>query len=106
MDQSRIQALINESQSGNSNAFALLVEEFQFLVFRLAFRLLCNKDDRKDIVQETFVKVWLSFTNTIVVTLSLPGYINSQQPLLRSIAISTTYPGGKEIFPGDERASS
>ncbi len=33
---------------------------FQPLVFRLAFRLLCDEDEARDITQETFVKVWLS----------------------------------------------
>lgn len=60
MEQDQIQALINQSRQNDVNAFALLVTEYQSLVFRLAFRLLCDEDDAKDIVQETFVKVWLS----------------------------------------------
>lgn len=28
------------------------------MVYTLAFRLLCNDEDAKDIVQETFIKVW------------------------------------------------
>lgn len=60
MDQEKIQQLIHRSQQEDATAFSLLVSEFQPLVFRLAFRLMCHEDEAKDMVQETFVKVWLS----------------------------------------------
>ncbi|MDL2212884.1 sigma-70 family RNA polymerase sigma factor [Bacteroides sp. OttesenSCG-928-E20] len=60
MKQSRIQTLITQSRQGNTQAFATLVEEYQPLVFRLAFRLLCDEDEARDVVQDTFIKVWLS----------------------------------------------
>ena len=60
MEQERIQVLVDKSRQEDTAAFALLVSEFQPLVFRLAFRLLCNEDEARDMVQETFVKVWLS----------------------------------------------
>jgi RNA polymerase sigma-70 factor (ECF subfamily) len=59
MNPNDIQELINRSQYGDNKSFGLLVSEFQALVFRLAFRLLGNEDDAKDMVQEVFVKVWL-----------------------------------------------
>ncbi len=60
MEQSQTEKLIIQSQQGDARAFARLVAEHQSLVFRLAFRLLCNEDEARDMVQETFVKVWLS----------------------------------------------
>lgn len=60
MNQDQILALIDKSRQHDTTAFALLVCEYQALVFRLAFRLLCNEDEAKDMVQDTFVKVWLS----------------------------------------------
>ena len=60
MDQKKIQELISRSQQEDAAAFSLLVSTFQPLVFRLAFRLLCDEDEAKDMVQETFVKVWLA----------------------------------------------
>lgn len=60
MNQEKVQELVNRSQQEDRTAFALLVSEYQSLVFGLAFRLLCNEDEAKDITQETFVKVWLS----------------------------------------------
>lgn len=60
MEQEKIHELVNKSRQGEMSAFALLVTEFQPLVFRIAFRLLCNEDEAKDMVQDTFVKVWLA----------------------------------------------
>ena len=60
MNQEKIQELVYLSQLNDKIAFALVVAEFQPLVFRLAFRLLCDEDEARDITQETFVKVWLS----------------------------------------------
>ncbi|WP_291528397.1 RNA polymerase sigma factor [Bacteroides sp. UBA939] len=60
MNQEKIQELISRSRKEDMKAFSLLLSEFQPLVFRLAFRLLCDEDEAKDIVQETFVKVWLA----------------------------------------------
>lgn len=60
MNQEKIQQLIHRCRQEDATAFSLLVSEFQPLVFRLAFRLLCHEDEAKDMVQETFVKVWLA----------------------------------------------
>ena len=60
MLQEQIKVLIERSRSGDKKAFEKLVIEFQTTVFRLAFRILCNEDEAKDIVQETFIKVWLN----------------------------------------------
>ena len=51
MNQEKIQELVSRSQQDDKRAFALLVSEFQPLVFRLAFRLLCDEED---------ARVWLS----------------------------------------------
>ena len=47
MEQERIQVLVDKSRQEDTAAFALLVSEFQPLVFRLAFRLLCNEDEAR-----------------------------------------------------------
>lgn len=47
MDQKKIQELISRSQQEDAVAFSLLVSTFQPLVFRLAFRLLCDEDEAK-----------------------------------------------------------
>jgi RNA polymerase sigma-70 factor, ECF subfamily len=44
----------------NEAAFRQLVEHCQSRVYATAFRILCNEDDAKDIVQETFLRIWLN----------------------------------------------
>lgn len=60
IDQDKIQQLIDKSKRNDKFAFGQLVLEYQELVFRLAFRLLCHEDEARDMVQEVFVKVWQS----------------------------------------------
>lgn len=60
INQEQIQELIDRSKQNDTIAFGQLVSEFQTMVFRLAFRLLCDENETKDMVQETFVKVWIS----------------------------------------------
>ena len=60
MNEEEIQVLIDKSKKQDMTAFALLVTEYRQLVFRLAFRLLCNEEEASDMVQETFIKVWLN----------------------------------------------
>lgn len=52
--------LIDRSKQHDENAFRRLVEGHQNLVYALAFRLLCNEEEARDAVQETFIKVWLN----------------------------------------------
>jgi RNA polymerase sigma-70 factor (ECF subfamily) len=59
MEQDKIREWIARSKQGDTKAFEMLVIMFQTLVFQLSYRLLCNYDDAKDMVQEVFIKVWL-----------------------------------------------
>jgi RNA polymerase sigma factor, sigma-70 family len=43
---------------GDTKAFGFIVEEYRQLVYVLAFRLLCDEEDARDITQEIFIKVW------------------------------------------------
>jgi RNA polymerase sigma-70 factor (ECF subfamily) len=43
---------------GDGEAFRLLVERHQSYGYALAYRLLWNEEDARDIVQEAFVRVW------------------------------------------------
>lgn len=40
------------------NAFNLLIRHYQSYAFAIAFRLLCNEQDAKDVVQESFIRIW------------------------------------------------
>ena len=58
MKEEDAEQLINRSRQGDKKSFELLIVAYQSMVYRLAFRLLCDEDDAKDIVQETFIKIW------------------------------------------------
>lgn len=58
MEQSSLIRLIEASRNNDATAFRRLVEAHQAMIFRLAFRLLGNEESAKDVVQETFIRVW------------------------------------------------
>lgn len=55
-----IRTSIADCKNGNTEAFGFVVEKLRQPLFRLAFRLLCDEEDAKDAVQDTFVKAWLA----------------------------------------------
>ncbi len=55
-----LDTLIAKSRGGDRDAFGAVVVRFRQMVFRLAFRLLCDEEEAKDAVQDTFVKAWVS----------------------------------------------
>jgi len=50
--------ILHQCRNKDEQAFKVLVEKFQSYAFNLAFRLVLNEDDAKDIVQESFIRVW------------------------------------------------
>ena len=58
MEQQHVNKLISRSKQDDLEAFRKLVEGHQSFVYSLSFRLLCNEDDARDAVQETFIRVW------------------------------------------------
>ena len=50
--------LLARSREGDQGAFSDLVERFQGYAFRLAFRLLADEDEARDVTQEAFIRVW------------------------------------------------
>lgn len=59
MDNQEIQHLVSQAMEGDKKAFSTLVEYFQPKIFGVSFRMLCNEDDAKDAVQDTFIKAWI-----------------------------------------------
>lgn len=58
-----IKRIIRKIQKGDQSAFKQLVEHFQEYAFKLAFRIVCNEDDARDVVQDSFIKVWRTIKN-------------------------------------------
>ena len=52
------EALILRSKQGDRDAFRELVDAHQQYAFALAFRVLCDEDDARDVVQESFISIW------------------------------------------------
>ncbi len=57
MDQEETdEALVARGRDGDAASFAILVSRYERPVFNLAFRMLGNRDDARDVVQTTFLK--------------------------------------------------
>ena len=54
------QEILHRCRQGDKEAFRTVVQTYQRMIFALAARLLCNEEDAKDVVQETFIKVWVN----------------------------------------------
>lgn len=52
--------LIRQTLAGEKDAFRLLVEQYEKRVFAMAFQIVKSREDAEDIVQESFVKAYLS----------------------------------------------
>ena len=57
------QHLIQRAQTGDQEAFAVLVTEHQRYVYNLALRVLKNEEEALDLTQETFVRAWTALPN-------------------------------------------
>ena len=54
------QQIIAQCQEGDKAAFRWVVQTYQRMVFSLALKMMADEEDAKDVVQETFIKAWLS----------------------------------------------
>ena len=50
--------IIQQCRDGTKEAFRWLVQQHQQLVFSLALKMLADEEEAKDVVQETFIRVW------------------------------------------------
>jgi RNA polymerase sigma factor (sigma-70 family) len=50
--------IIDQVRAGNKMAFAQLVDRYNAMAFTLAFRIVGNREDAEEIVQDGFVKVY------------------------------------------------
>ena len=50
--------ILIKCREGDKEAFRQVVRQYQRMVFSLALKMLCNEEEAKDTVQDTFVRVW------------------------------------------------
>ena len=50
--------ILIKCRAGDKEAFRQVVRQYQRMVFSLALKMLCNEEEAKDTVQDTFVRVW------------------------------------------------
>ncbi len=60
MEKSHLNELIERSKRNDEKAFRLIVEGYQSMIYSLVMRILCNEDEAKDTVQDTFIRAWLN----------------------------------------------
>jgi RNA polymerase sigma-70 factor (ECF subfamily) len=58
MEQNELNTVIEQCRHRNQDSFATIVREYQNMAFSLCLKMLCNEDDAKDAVQNTFVAIW------------------------------------------------
>ena len=63
MNSFKEQYYITKILEGDSNAFAVLVDQYKDLVFSLSLKMLKNKEEAEEAAQDTFVKVFKSLNN-------------------------------------------
>lgn len=56
--QSVLQKIIQQIKKGDKAAFRQLVEHYQQAAFNLAFRMLGDDDEARDVVQDSFIRIW------------------------------------------------
>jgi RNA polymerase sigma-70 factor, ECF subfamily len=50
--------VISNAENGDMSAFQSIVKNYQHYAYTVAFRVLTNDDDAKDVVQECFIRIW------------------------------------------------
>lgn len=51
---------IKKAVDGDLSAFETILKNHQYYAYTVAFRVLTNDDDAKDVVQECFIRIWKS----------------------------------------------
>lgn len=58
MEEPEIKALVLSAQKGSESAFDDLVKLYYDKVYRLAWNIVKNQEDAKEVAQQTWVKIW------------------------------------------------
>jgi len=53
-----LQEIIERVKKGDQAVFRKIVEEYRQQAFSLAFRIVCDEEEARDVVQDSFIKIW------------------------------------------------
>jgi RNA polymerase sigma-70 factor (ECF subfamily) len=53
-----LQEIVLRVKKGDQAAFRIIVDEYRQRAFSLAFRILCDEEEARDVVQDSFIKTW------------------------------------------------
>lgn len=54
--------ILTRCRKGDKKAFRWVVQTYQHLAFSLALKMMADEEEAKDVVQETFIRVWLNLS--------------------------------------------
>lgn len=57
------QHYINKVKEGDTNAFAILIDNYKDMVFSLALKVMKNREEAEEVSQDTFIKAFRSLHN-------------------------------------------
>lgn len=57
-EKKEIKEIVAKVKKGNTDAFRLLVEEYQHLAFTISYNIVKNRQDAEEVVQDSFIKVF------------------------------------------------
>ncbi|MBW5449216.1 hypothetical protein GE107_24625 [Cohnella sp. CFH 77786] len=77
-DQSKIETLVQQIRNGETSSFKELTDRYYQILYSFAFRILKNKHESEDVLQETFLRVYLHIDITQAKT-SPPGSAGSRK---------------------------
>lgn len=55
--------ILEKCKDGDREAFRLVVQCYQRMVFSLSLKMLCDEEEAKDAVQDTFLKLWQNISD-------------------------------------------
>lgn len=55
--------ILQRCRNGDKTAFRWVVQTYQRMLFSLALKMLADEEEAKDVVQESFIRVWQNISD-------------------------------------------
>jgi RNA polymerase sigma factor (sigma-70 family) len=112
MDQTAERLYIARIRNGDSAAYAFIVDEYKYMAYTLAVKILKNQEDAEDASQESFIKAYQQINqfegkskfSTWLYTIVYRTAISKQKE--KRIQTTVISPSINENYPEDDESSS